>query len=381
MVSTSPRGPDTSKVAPDRPGLVVDGGPPLEVPSPWWDPGVVFERFTDRARRVLVLAQEEARLLNHNFIGTEHLLLGLIQENEGVAAQALAQLEISLDAVRAKVEEAIGRSDAVLDGSPPFTPRSKKVLELALREALQRGHNYIGTEHLLLGLVREGEGVAAQVLVGLGADLARVRHVVVQLLSGHSGRELVGASPVGAHVGELVECSFCGRRPPESGRLVSGRRGAFICEPCVANLNEKLSLDPETTSSASVQPVVISGRTPADEGWARDDITRAFGRALVLSEDRRTVPNVEGGDVLGPCLKEAQERHASLRRPEGTIRVGHVVFIDEEHATVSFTVSLEGVASEQRRGDALVVDSTWKMARTTFCELMKLAGVDCPSEP
>ena len=143
----------------------------------------MFERFTDRARRVLVLAQEEARLLDHNFIGTEHLLLGLIQEGDGVAGQALLALGIDLEATRTIVEETIGTGHGST-GSPPFTPRAKKVLELSLREALQLGHNYIGTEHILLGLVREGEGVAAQTLVSLGADLPIVRQQVIQMLSG-----------------------------------------------------------------------------------------------------------------------------------------------------------------------------------------------------
>ncbi len=155
----------------------------------------MFERFTDRARRVLVLAQEEARLLNHSFIGTEHILLGLIHEGEGVAAKALESLGISLEAVREKVEETIGPAGSAPTGSPPFTPRAKKVLELSLREALQLGHNYIGTEHMLLGLVREGEGVAAQVLVSLGADLTRVRQQVIQLLSGYQGREGATTAP------------------------------------------------------------------------------------------------------------------------------------------------------------------------------------------
>ena len=154
----------------------------------------MFERFTDRARRVLVLAQEEARLLNHSFIGTEHILLGLIHEGEGVAAKALESLGISLEAVREKVEETMGVAGTAPSGSPPFTPRAKKVLELSLREALQLGHSYIGTEHMLLGLVREGEGVAATVLVSLGADLGRVRQQVIQLMSGNQGKESVGAS-------------------------------------------------------------------------------------------------------------------------------------------------------------------------------------------
>ena len=146
----------------------------------------MFERFTDRARRVVVLAQEEARMLNHNLVGTEHVLLGLIHEGEGVAAQVLESLNISLDAVRQPVEEIIGQGQAMPTGHIPFTPRAKRVLELSLREALQLGHNYIGTEHILLGLIREGEGIAAQVLQKLGADLNRVRQAVIMLLSGYT---------------------------------------------------------------------------------------------------------------------------------------------------------------------------------------------------
>jgi ATP-dependent Clp protease ATP-binding subunit ClpA len=147
----------------------------------------MFERFTDRARRVIVLAQEEARLLNHNYIGTEHLMLGLAHEGQGVAAKTLESLGIRLEALRAQVEEIIGQGAQAPSGHIPFTPRAKKVLELSLRESQQLGHNYIGTEHILLGLIREGEGVAAQVLVKLGADLARARGQVIQLLSGSAG--------------------------------------------------------------------------------------------------------------------------------------------------------------------------------------------------
>ena len=163
----------------------------------------MFERFTDRARRVVVLAQEEARLLNHSYIGTEHILLGLIHEGEGVAAKALESLGISLEAVRNQVEEIIGQGGSSPSGHIPFTPRAKKVLELSLREALQLGHNYIGTEHILLGLIREGEGVAAQVLVKLGADLSRVRQQVIQLLSGYQGPSgrTESSGTAGANVG------------------------------------------------------------------------------------------------------------------------------------------------------------------------------------
>jgi ATP-dependent Clp protease ATP-binding subunit ClpC len=144
----------------------------------------MFERFTDRARRVVVLAQDEARRLNHDYIGTEHILLGLIHEGEGVAAKALESLGISLNAVRQEVEQIIGRGQQAHSGHIPFTPRAKKVMELSLRESLQLGHNYIGTEHILLGLIREGDGVAAKVLVKLGADLNRVRQQVIELISG-----------------------------------------------------------------------------------------------------------------------------------------------------------------------------------------------------
>ena len=143
----------------------------------------MFERFTDRARRVVVLAQEEARRLNHNYIGTEHILLGLIQEGEGHAAKAIEELNINIDSVRSEVVEIIGEGQQSPSGHIPFTPRAKKVLELSLREALQLGHNYIGTEHILLGLIREGEGVAAQVLKKLGAELSQVRQTVIKLIS------------------------------------------------------------------------------------------------------------------------------------------------------------------------------------------------------
>ena len=178
----------------------------------------MFERFTDRARRVVVLAQEEAKMLNHNYIGTEHILLGLIHEGEGVAAKALESLGISLDAVREQVQDIIGQGQQQPTGHIPFTPRAKKVLELSLREALQLGHNYIGTEHILLGLIREGEGVAAQVLVKLGADLNRVRQQVIQLLSGYQGKEQVA---VGGN----------DRRRPTRARRFSTSSGATSPRP------------------------------------------------------------------------------------------------------------------------------------------------------
>src|SRR6476661_1863885 len=191
----------------------------------------MFERFTDRARRVVVLAQEEARLLNHNYIGTEHILLGLIHEGEGVAAKALESLEISLEAVRAQVEEIIGHGHAAPTGHIPFTPRSKKVLELSLREALQLGHNYIGTEHILLGLVREGEGVATQVLVQLGANLSGVRETVIQLMSGWTES---AASSGGEEIGVFTETV--------GASVEAVADDAPTCPNCFASLDETLAV-------------------------------------------------------------------------------------------------------------------------------------------
>jgi ATP-dependent Clp protease ATP-binding subunit ClpC len=174
----------------------------------------VFERFTDRSRRVVVLAQEEAKLLNHDYIGTEHILLGLIREGQGVAAAALDSLGVSGESVRQRVQEIIGAGDAAPTGPIPFTPRAKKVLELALREAQKLGHTYIGTEHLLLGLIREGEGVAAQVLEELGADLNRVRQEVIQLVAG--GVELEATAAPAPDPEAMPLCPRCRRSLAET---------------------------------------------------------------------------------------------------------------------------------------------------------------------
>jgi ATP-dependent Clp protease ATP-binding subunit ClpA len=214
----------------------------------------VFERFTDRARRVVVLAQEEARMLNHNYIGTEHILLGLIHEGEGVAATALDSLNVRLDAVRREVEEIIGQGQAAPTGHIPFTPRAKKVLELSLREALQLGHNYIGTEHILLGLIREGEGVAAQVLQKLGADLNRVRQTVIQILSGYAAG--AGARKVagGAEMAEMEE-----ELAREIAPSVVPAADAPTCPNCFAALDETLAFKAmETTLEGEHLPVKIA---------------------------------------------------------------------------------------------------------------------------
>jgi Clp amino terminal domain, pathogenicity island component len=207
----------------------------------------MFERFTDRARRVVVLAQEEARHLNHNHIGTEHILLGLINEREGVAAIALTELGISLERARTMVVETVGQGAEEPASHIPFTPRAKKVLELSLREALQLSHNYIGTEHILLGLIREGEGVAAQVLVKLGADLDRVRQQVVQVLTG-TAAGLAGAEQVPLGQVRLSQEAVTA--------MVAGGPGAFQLEP--AELVRVVPLAREVFGGLGVRLVLIS---------------------------------------------------------------------------------------------------------------------------
>ena len=203
----------------------------------------MFERFTDRARRVVVLAQEEARLLDHNYIGTEHILLGLIHEGQGVAAKALESLGVSLEAVRAEVTEIIGRGAEQPSGHIPFTPRAKKVLELSLREALELGHNYIGTEHILLGLLREGQGVGAQVLVKLGAGRDQVRQTVVQLLSSYAG-------------GRPPEQAAAGSSRPPAAPVVGGP--GFYTEGEPPELVRVVPLAREVADESGLRVVLIS---------------------------------------------------------------------------------------------------------------------------
>jgi hypothetical protein len=351
----------------------------------------VFERFTDRARRVLVLAQEESRLLNHGFIGTEHILLGLIHESDGVAARALAQLDISLDAVREKVEEIIGPSVTTPTGSPPFTPRAKKVLELSLREALQLGHNYIGTEHLLLGLVREGEGVAAQVLVSLGAGLARVRQQVITLLSGVEERESLGGTWVahaplqrfgtrgtpGRSTGGHPTCSFCGRDLWEVRRYVSAG-AATICEECVAAAAGALTASGAAPDGEIQFPPRLFGTAPDDR--AVDEVVAVFGFFLGSSPIERASlgKTVEDADELEPYLQEAA-RHPT--RPSA-IRVERLRFLDDDTAEVEFAIQFRGGHSLPISGKAVRRAQGWLISRETIVRVLRMGGtvVSPPSQ-
>ncbi|HMM96922.1 MAG: ATP-dependent Clp protease ATP-binding subunit [Micrococcales bacterium] len=295
----------------------------------------MFERFTDRARRVVVLAQEEARGLNHNYIGTEHILLGLIHEGEGVASKALESLGISLEAVREQVQEIIGQGQQAPTGHIPFTPRAKKVLELSLREALQLGHNYIGTEHILLGLIREGEGVAAQVLVKLGADLSRVRQQVIQLISGYQGGKegaAQGAGPSqgaaeGAPAGSLVLDQF-GRNLTQAAR--EGK-----LDPVIGREKEIERVMQVLSRRTKNNPVLIGepgvGKTAVVEGLAQDIVKGEVPETL---KDKQLYTLDLGALVAGSRYRGDFEERLKKVLKEIRTRGDIVLFIDEIHTLV-----------------------------------------------
>ncbi len=290
----------------------------------------MFERFTDRARRVVVLAQEEARMLNHNYIGTEHILLGLIHEGEGVAAKALESLGIALEGVRAQVEEIIGQGQQAPSGHIPFTPRAKKVLELSLREALQLGHNYIGTEHILLGLIREGEGVAAQVLQKLGADLNRVRQQVLQLLSGYQGKETAAA---------------------EGGRSEGTPSTSLVLDQFGRNLTQSAregKLDPVIGREKEIERVmqVLSRRTKnnpvliGEPGVGKTAVVEGLAQAIIRGDVPQTLKDKHlytldlGSLVAGSRYRGDFEERLKKVLKEIRTRGDIILFIDELHTLV-----------------------------------------------
>ncbi|WP_282826279.1 ATP-dependent Clp protease ATP-binding subunit [Gulosibacter sediminis] len=292
----------------------------------------MFERFTDRARRVIVLAQEEAKLLNHNYIGTEHLLLGLIHEGDGVAAKALESLGISLEAVREQVQDIIGKGQQKPGSHIPFTPRAKKVLELSLREALQLGHNYIGTEHILLGLIREGEGVAAQVLVKLGADLNSVRQQVIQLLAGYQGKEPVAAGPEGA-------------------TSSNNPQGSAVLDQFGENLTQMArdsKLDPVIGREKEIERVmqILSRRTKnnpvliGEPGVGKTAVVEGLAQAIVNNEVPETLKDKQvyaldlGSLIAGSRYRGDFEERLKKVTKEIKNRGDIIVFIDEIHTLV-----------------------------------------------
>jgi ATP-dependent Clp protease ATP-binding subunit ClpC len=294
----------------------------------------LFERFTDRARRVLVLAQEEARDLNHAFIGTEHILLGLIREGEGVAAKALDALGVTFDVVREKVEEAIGANTNPSPGSPPFTPRAKKVLELSLREALQLGHSYIGTEHMLLGLVREGEGVAAQVLNDLGADMARVRTQVIQMMSGQAGKESGATSSVGSSKSD-PEAAGGSAVLDQFGRNLTQFAREGKLDPLVGREKEVERVMQVLSRRTKNNPVLIGepgvGKTAIVEGLAQRIVAN---QVPVTLADKQLYTLDLGALVAGSRYRGDFEERLKKVLKEIRTRGDIILFIDEIHTLV-----------------------------------------------
>ncbi|MCU0260216.1 MAG: ATP-dependent Clp protease ATP-binding subunit [Ilumatobacteraceae bacterium] len=306
----------------------------------------MFERFTDRARRVVVLAQEEARLLNHSYIGTEHILLGLIHEGEGVAAKALESLNISLEAVRSQVEEIIGQGGSSPSGHIPFTPRAKKVLELSLREALQLGHNYIGTEHILLGLIREGEGVAAQVLVKLGADLSRVRQQVIQLLSGYQGPAQAGRTSggeqgaAGANVGGSTKEDPAGDKGSSQvldqfGRNLTQMARERKLDPVIGRSNELERVMQILSRRTKNNPVLVG-----EPGVGKTAIVEGLAQKIVNNDVPDTLRNKQlytldlGALVAGSRYRGDFEERLKKVLKEIKTRGDIILFIDEIHTLV-----------------------------------------------
>ena len=296
----------------------------------------MFERFTDRARRVVVLAQEEARLLNHNYIGTEHILLGLIHEGEGVAARALEGMGISLESVRSQVVEIIGQGSQAPSGHIPFTPRAKKVLELSLREALQLGHNYIGTEHILLGLIREGEGVAAQVLQQLGAELHKVRQTVIQLLSGVQGEEATPAGhPGGSGRSESSGSSSGSTVMDQFGRNMTQLARERKLDPVIGRMTEIERVMQVLSRRTKNNPVLVGepgvGKTAIVEGLAQRIVD---GNVPDTLTDKHLYTLDLGALVAGSRYRGDFEERLKKVLKEIRTRGDIILFIDEIHTLV-----------------------------------------------
>ena len=328
----------------------------------------MFERFTEKARRVVVYAQEEARMLNQNYIGTEHLLLGLIREQDGVAAKALQSLNISLEDVHAQVEDLIGRGTFVPTGHIPFTPRAKKVLELSLREALQLGHNYIGTEHILLGLIREGEGVAAQVLLNLGADLEKVRSAVIQLLTGRHGKPGETAEERRGGGGALLD---------EFGRNLTRASKEGKLDPVIGRTNEIERVMQILSRRTKNNPVLIGepgvGKTAVAEGLAQliaaDEVPETIKDKQLYTLDLAALVagskyRGEFEDRLKKLMKEIRER--------GDV----ILFVDEMHTLVGAGAAEGAIDAASIIKPALARGELQTIGATTLDEYRKYVEKD-----
>ncbi len=335
---------------------------------------LMFERFTDRARRVVVLAQDEARMLNHNYIGTEHILLGLIHEGEGVAAKALESMGISLDAVRAQVEETIGQGQNPTSGHIPFTPRAKKVLELSLREALQLGHNYIGTEHILLGLMREGEGVAVKILEKLGGDLGRIRQTVIQMVSGYQGKEpQQGNNQEGTPSTSLVLDQF-GRNLTQAAR--EGK-----LDPVIGRAKEIERVMQVLSRRTKNNPVLVGepgvGKSACVEGLAQMIVRDTVPTTL---KDKQLYSLDLGALVAGSRYRGDFEERLKKVLKEIRTRGDIILFIDEIHTLVGAGAAEGAIDAASILKPMLARGELQMVGATTYDEYRKYIEKDAALE-
>ena len=341
----------------------------------------MFERFTDRARRVVVLAQDEARSLNHNYIGTEHLLLGLITEGEGVAAKALESLDINKDAVRAAVIDIIGEGEKPVEGHIPFTPRAKRVFELSLREALQLGHNYIGTEHLLLGLLKEGEGVASQVLIKLGADLGKVRQTVIELLSGYQrsgddGRESVGVGASSSGGGQTNSAIL-----EQFGRNLTQAARENKLDPVIGRRTEMQRVMQILSRRTKNNPVLVG-----EPGVGKTAVVEGLAQAIVAGDVPETIKDKQiysldmGALVAGSRYRGDFEERLKKILKEIRTRGDIILFIDEIHTLVGAGAAEGSIDASQMLKPMLARGELQTIGATTNDEYRKYIEKDAALE-
>jgi ATP-dependent Clp protease ATP-binding subunit ClpC len=339
----------------------------------------MFERFTERARQVVVLAQEEARTLKHNYIGTEHILLGLLREEEGLAARVLESLDITVERVRGQVVRIVGSGEEVTSGQIPFTPRAKKVLELALREALSLGHNYIGTEHILLGLVRENEGVAARILLDFDADSEKIRNEVIRMLSGPSGRRGGPAGVAGA--AGVADAKKSSKLLDQFGRNLTKLAADGKLDPVVGRETEIERIMQILSRRTKNNPVLIGepgvGKTAVVEGLAQR-ITNSEVPELLKNKQIYTLDLaalVAGSKYRG----EFEERLKKVMK-EITQRGDIILFIDELHNLVGAGAAEGAIDAASILKPALARGELQTIGATTLDEYRKYLERDSALE-
>src|SRR2546426_739717 len=342
----------------------------------------MFERFTERARQVVVLAQEEARTLKHNYIGTEHILLGLLREEEGLAARVLESLDITVERVRAQVVRIVGSGEEVTSGQIPFTPRAKKVLELALREALSLGHNYIGTEHILLGLVRENEGVAARILLDFDADSEKIRNEVIRMLSGPGGRRQSASGGAGAGGGAAAgEGKKSSKLLDQFGRNLTKLASEGKLDPCVGRETEIERITQILSRRTKNNPVLVGepgvGKTAVVEGLAQritsSEVPELLRNKQIYTLDLAAL--VAGSKYRG----EFEERLKKVMK-EITQRGDIILFIDELHNLVGAGAAEGAIDAASILKPALARGELQTIGATTLDEYRKYLERDAALE-